>query len=272
MLAPVLGGWLTDNYSWRWVFYINVPFGILAALLIVAYLRETSRRRSSFDFFGFAALSLAVGALQIVLDRGSLKDWFGSTEIWIEASVALLGLYWFLVHTWTTREPFVSPKLFRDRNFTVGNMLMLVISMVLFATLALLPPLMENVLGYPVLTAGIAMAPRGAGSFLAMFLGGRLIGRVDSRVLIAVGLAIAAGSLWSMANDFSLQIPQMLIWGETFVQGLGIGLTYVTITTVAFGTLGRHERSEGTSIFNLLRNVGSSIGIAGTSALLTYNT
>ena len=271
MLAPVLGGWLTDSYSWRWVFYINVPFGILAAILITIYLRETEKRKSAFDFFGFAALSLAVGALQILLDRGSLKDWFGSPEIWIEAALALLGLYWFLVHTFTAREPFVSPGLFRDRNFSTGNFLMLIISMVLFATLALLPPLMENLFGYPVLTAGIAMAPRGAGSFIAMFLGGRLIGRVDSRVLIAVGLTIAAGSLWSMANDFSLQIPQSLIWGETLIQGFGIGLTYVTMTTVAFGTLARHQRSEGTSIFNLLRNIGSSIGIAGTSAILTHN-
>ena len=272
MLAPVLGGWLTDSYSWRWVFYINVPFGILAAILIGIYMRETEKRKSTFDFFGFAVLSLAVGALQVFLDRGSLKDWFGSLEIWIEAAVALLGLYWFLVHMFTAREPFISPALFRDRNFSTGNFLMLIISMVLFATLALLPPLMEDLLGYPVLTAGIAMAPRGAGSFIAMFLAGRLIGRIDSRVLIAVGLAVAAGSLWTMAADFSLQIPQSLIWGETFVQGLGIGLTYVTLTTVAFGTLARHQRSEGTSIFNLLRNIGSSIGIAGTSAILTYNT
>ncbi len=271
MLAPVLGGWLTDNYSWRWVFYVNVPFGILSTLLILAYMRETKKRQSSFDFFGFAALSLAVGALQIMLDRGSLKDWFGSTEIWIEAGVALLGLYWFLVHTFTTREPFVSPKLFRDRNFTTGNILMLVISMVLFATLALLPPLLENLLGYPVLTTGIAMAPRGLGSFIAMFIAGRLIGRVDSRILIAVGLAIAASALWIMANYFSMQMPQWLIWGETLMQGFGTGLTYVTITTVAFATLAAQQRSEGTSIFNLLRNVGSSIGIAGTSALLTHN-
>ena len=272
MLAPVLGGWLTDSYSWRWVFYVNVPFGILSALGIMIYMRETRTRKSTFDFFGFAALSLAVGALQIFLDRGSLKDWFGSREIWIEAALALLGLYWFLVHTFTAREPFVSPGLFRDRNFSTGNFLMLVISMVLFATLALLPPLLENLLGYPVLATGIAMAPRGAGSFLAMFLAGWLIGRVDSRVLIAVGLMIAASALWIMANYFSMQMPQWLVWGETFMQGFGTGLTYVTMTTVAFTTLATHQRSEGTSIFNLLRNIGSSVGIAGTSAILTHNT
>ncbi len=272
MLAPVLGGWLTDSYSWRWVFYINVPFGILSAIGIMTYMRETQKRKSSFDFFGFAALSLAVGALQIMLDRGSLKDWFGSTEIWIEMGVAALGLYWFLVHTYSAREPFVSPGLFHDRNFNTGNILIVVISMVLFATLALLPPLLEDLLGYPVLTTGIAMAPRGAGSFIAMFLAGRLIERVDSRVLIATGLLIAASALWIMANYFSTQMPQWLIWGETFMQGLGTGLTYVTMTTVAFTTLAAKYRSEGTAMYNLLRNIGSSVGIAGTSALLTRNT
>ena len=272
MLAPVLGGWLTDSYSWRWVFYINVPFGILSAIGIITYLRETQKRKSSFDFFGFATLSLAVGALQIMLDRGSLKDWFGSTEIWVEMGLAILGLYWFLVHTFTAREPFVSPKLFRDRNFNAGNILIVVVSMVLFATLALLPPLLEDLLCYPVLTTGIAMAPRGVGSFVAMFLAGRLMEKFDPRILIGVGLSIASLSLWNMASYFSTQMPQSLIWGETFLQGLGIGLTYVTMTTVAFTTLAPKFRSEGTAVYNLLRNIGSSVGIAATSALLTRNT
>ena len=272
MLAPVLGGWLTDSYSWRWVFYINIPFGILSAIGIMTYLRETQKRKSSFDFFGFATLSLAVGALQIMLDRGSLKDWFGSTEIWVEAGLAVLGLYWFLVHTFSAREPFVSPGLFRDRNFNAGNILIVVVSMVLFATLALLPPLLEDLLGYPVLTTGIAMAPRGVGSFVAMFLAGRLMEKFDPRVLIGIGLSIASLSLWNMASYFSTQMPQSLIWGETFLQGLGIGLTYVTMTTVAFTTLAPKFRSEGTAVYNLLRNIGSSVGIAATSALLTRNT
>ncbi|MGC8518205.1 MAG: DHA2 family efflux MFS transporter permease subunit [Steroidobacteraceae bacterium] len=272
MLAPVLGGWLTDSYSWRWVFYINVPFGILSAIGIMTYLRETQKRKSRFDFFGFAALSLAVGALQIMLDRGSLKDWFGSTEIWVEMGLAVLGLYWFLVHTFSAREPFVSPALFRDRNFNAGNILIVVVSMVLFATLALLPPLLEDLLGYPVLTTGIAMAPRGVGSFVAMFLAGRLMEKFDPRLLIGIGLSIASLSLWNMASYFSTQMPQSLIWGETFLQGLGIGLTYVTMTTVAFTTLAPKLRSEGTAVYNLLRNIGSSVGIAATSALLTRNT
>jgi DHA2 family multidrug resistance protein len=271
MLAPVLGGWLTDNYSWRWVFYINVPFGILSAIGLMAYVRETESRRTRFDFLGFGALSLAVGALQILLDRGELKDWFSSPEIWIEAGIALAALYVFLMHTLTAREPFVSLALFKDANFSMGNLLVFVVGVVLFATLALLPPLLEDLLGYPVTTSGIAMAPRGFGSFVSMYLAGRLIGRVDPRLLIGIGIAVTAASLEMMCG-YSPLMPQSLIWSTTFLQGLGTGLTYVTLTTVAFATLGVQYRSEGTSMFNLLRNVGSSIGIAATGALLTRNT
>jgi MFS transporter, DHA2 family, multidrug resistance protein len=271
MLAPVLGGWLTDNYSWRWVFYINVPFGILSAIGLMAYVRETKPRYARFDFLGFGALSLAVGALQILLDRGSLKDWFGSPEIWIEAGVAVAALYVFIVQTLMARQPFVSPALFKDRNFSMGNLLIFVVGVVLFATLALLPPLLEDLLGYSVTTSGIAMVPRGMGSFISMYLAGRLIGRIDARALIAAGIGITAASLWVMC-DYSTVMPQSLVWSTTFLQGLGTGLTYVTLTTVTFLTLAPQYRSEGTSIFNLLRNVGSSIGIAATAALLTRNT
>ena len=271
MLAPVLGGWLTDNYSWRWVFYINVPFGVLSAIGLMAYVRETDTRKSRFDFLGFGALSLAVGALQIFLDRGELRDWFGSPEIWIEAGIAIAAFYVFIVHTLTAREPFVSLALFRDTNFSMGNLLVFVVGVVLFATLALLPPLLQDLLGYPVLTSGIAMAPRGFGSFVSMYVAGRLIGRVDSRLLIGIGIAVTAASLEMMCG-YSTLMPQTLVWSTTFLQGLGTGLTYVTLTTVAFATLGVQYRSEGTSMFNLLRNVGSSIGIAATGALLTRNT
>lgn len=271
MLAPVLGGWLTDNYSWRWVFYINVPFGVLSAIGLMAYVRETESRRTSFDFLGFGALSIAVGALQILLDRGELRDWFGSPEIWIETGIAVAALYVFIAHTLTAREPFISLALFKDTNFSMGNLLVFVVGVVLFATLALLPPLLEDLLGYPVMTSGIAMAPRGLGSFISMYLAGRLIGRADARLLIGIGIAVTAVSLEMMCG-YSTLMPQTLVWSTTFLQGLGTGLTYVTLTTVAFATLGVQYRSEGTSMFNLLRNVGSSIGIAATGALLTRNT
>jgi MFS transporter, DHA2 family, multidrug resistance protein len=271
MLAPVLGGWLTDDYSWRWVFFINVPFGVLSAIGLMAYVRETEPRRTRFDFLGFGALSLAVGALQILLDRGELKDWFGSTEIWIETGVTVAAMYVFFVHSLTAREPFISLKLFKDRNFAMGNFLIFMVGVMLFATMALLPPLLQDLLGYPVLTSGIAMAPRGFGSFVAMYLAGRLIGRLDARILIAAGIIVTAVSLELMCG-YSTLMPQTLIWSTTFLQGLGTGLMYVTLTSVAFTTLGVQYRSEGTSMFNLLRNVGSSIGIAATGALLTRNT
>ncbi|HEY6517687.1 MAG TPA: DHA2 family efflux MFS transporter permease subunit [Steroidobacteraceae bacterium] len=271
MLAPVLGGWLTDNYSWRWVFYINVPFGILSTIGLIAFVSETKTRRTRFDFLGFGALSLAVGALQILLDRGELRDWFGSTEIWLETGIAVGALYVFFVHTLTAREPYISLALFKDANFSMGNLLVFVVGVVLFATLALLPPLLESLMGYPVLTSGIAMAPRGFGSFISMYIAGRLIGRVDTRLLIGIGIAVTAASLEMMCG-YSTLMPQTLVWSTTFLQGLGTGLTYVTLTTVAFATLGVQYRSEGTSMFNLLRNVGSSIGIAATGALLTRNT
>jgi DHA2 family multidrug resistance protein len=271
MLAPVLGGWLTDNYSWRWVFYINVPFGILSAIGLMAYVRETDTRTNRFDFLGFGALSLAVGALQILLDRGELKDWFGSPEIWIETGIAIGALYVFMVHTLTAREPFISLSLFKDTNFSMGNLLVFIVGVVLYATMALLPPLLQDLLGYPVMTTGIAMAPRGFGSFVSMYLAGRVIGRVDARLLIGIGIAVTAISLEMMCG-YSPLMPQSLVWSTTFLQGLGTGLTYVTITTVAFATLGVQYRSEGTSMFNLVRNVGSSIGIAATGALLTRNT
>lgn len=271
MLAPMLGGWLTDNYSWRWVFFVNVPFGILAALGFITYMRETRTRRAPFDFLGFGSLSLAIGALQIFLDRGSLQDWFGSIEIWIEVGISLAALYVFLVHMLTAREPFVSPALFKDRNFAMGNILVFVASMTMFSTLALVPQLLEDLLGYPVITSGVAMVPRGIGSFISMYLTGRLIGRIDPRLLVGSGVALVAAAL-AVSCRFSTVMPQSLVWTVMLLQGLGNGFTYITITTVAFSALPALHRSEGASMFNLLRNVGSSIGIAATAALLTRNT
>jgi MFS transporter, DHA2 family, multidrug resistance protein len=271
IIGPALGGWLTDNYSWRWVFYINIPFGILSLLGVLTFLREAPRRYTPFDFFGFATLSIAIGSLQIMLDRGQLLDWFSSTEIWIEAAICALALYWFVVHTLTARHPFVSPALFRDWNFTVGSLFIFVIGVVLFATLALLPPLLQDLMGYPVTTTGLVTSPRGIGAFLTMALVGRLIGRVDARWLIASGLLVTAASLWIMSG-FSPQMDEHLVIWSGFLQGVGTGLAYVPLAAIAFATLGARLRNEGTAIFNLLRNIGSSIGISLMQALLTRNT
>ena len=271
IIGPALGGWLTENASWRWVFYINVPFGVLSTLGILTFMRESTTRRSPFDFFGFASLSLAIGALQLLLDRGQLLDWFNSTEIWLDAIVGGTALYLLIVHTLTARHPFVSPQLFRDRNFLLGSLFILMIGVVLFATLALLPPLLQDVMGYPVVTTGFVTAPRGIGGMLSMALVGRFIGRVNARALMALGFGATALSLWMLCGLSPQMDDRLVIWSG-FVQGVGMGFAYVPLAAVAFATLAPQLRSEGTAIFNLLRNVGSSVGIAVMQALLTRNT
>lgn len=272
ILGPALGGWLTENYEWRWVFYINVPFGILSFLGISAFLRETSKKEGAFDFMGFATLSLAIGSFQLMLDRGQIKDWFASTEIWIEATVAAVAFYLFIVHMATTdKRPFVSIALFKDRNFLTGMLFIFVVGVVLFATLALLPPLLQEHFDYPVFTTGLVTAPRGIGTLLAMLIVGRLSGRIDARYVIAFGFMLVTYSLWNMTG-FSLQMDSRpIVWSGVF-QGLGTGFAYVPLAAIAFATLGPVYRNEGAAMFNLMRNIGSSIGISVVETLLTRNT
>jgi DHA2 family multidrug resistance protein len=272
IIGPALGGWLTDNYNWRWVFYINVPFGILAFLGILSFLPEAAIRKSRFDFFGFTALSLGVAAFQIMLDRGQLKDWFSSTEIWIEATVSAVAFYLFVIHMLTTtQQRFVSPTLFKDRNFLTGNVFIFIVGAVLFATLALLPPLLQDLLNYPVVTTGLVTAPRGIGTLAAMFIVGRIMGKVDIRLIIGTGFALTAYSCWRMTG-FDLQMDSaMLVWSG-LAQGLGTGFVYVPLAAATFATLTPALRNEGTSIFSLTRNLGSSIGISVVNTLLTRNT
>jgi len=272
IIGPALGGWLTENYNWRWVFYINVPFGILAFLGILSFLPEAPIRKSRFDFFGFAALSLAIAFFQIMLDRGQLKDWFSSTEIWIEATVAAVAFYLFVIHMLTTTERrFVSPALFKDRNFLTGNVFIFIVGMVLFATLALLPPLLQDLLNYPVVTTGLVTAPRGAGTLAAMFIVGRLMGKMDIRLIIATGFGLTAVSSWQMTG-FDLQMDSAKVVWSGVLQGLGTGFVYVPLAAATFATLTPALRNEGTSIFSLTRNIGSSIGISVVNTLLTRNT
>jgi MFS transporter, DHA2 family, multidrug resistance protein len=270
ILGPALGGWLTDTQSWRWVFLINVPFGVIAMLLGTRFLHETPLKKTPFDFFGFAMLSVAIGSLQLMLDRGQLLDWFSSTEIIIEGVIAALAFYLFIVHILTSRQPFLSPSLFKDRNFAVGSVFIFMVGIVLLATLALLPPLLEGLFNYPVVTIGLVTAPRGMGTFAAMLIVGRVIGKIDARVLVTFGMLTTALSLWLMTG-FSPQMDDQLVIWSGVIQGFGLGFTWVPLTTIAFGTLAASQRNEATAIFNLLRNIGSSIGVAMVTALLTRN-
>jgi DHA2 family multidrug resistance protein len=271
ILGPALGGWLTDNYSWRWVFYINVPLGILAFVGMTAFLSETKRGATNrFDWFGFGMLSLGVGALQMLLDRGELLDWFGSTEIIVEAVLAGLGFYLFAVQTVMGRKPFVTPLLFRDRNFVTGLVCIFSLGIVLYGSLALTSPFLQTLMNYPVVTAGLVMAPRGIGTMIAMFVVGRLIGKVDTRLLLIAGFSLTAWSLWEMTG-FTPDVSQPTIVWTGIAQGMGLGLLFVPLSTVTFATLAPSLRTEATGLFSLLRNLGGSIGISVVTSLLTRN-
>ncbi|MDE2466367.1 MAG: DHA2 family efflux MFS transporter permease subunit [Alphaproteobacteria bacterium] len=272
ILGPALGGWLTQHYTWRYVFYINLPIGVLAFFGLMLTMPESRHdQKRKFDFFGFTALSLAIAAFQFLLDRGQLKDWFSSPEIITEAAVAGLGLYLFIIHMFSSSDPFIRPELFKDRNFVASNVFIFLIGVVLFATLALLPPMLQDQLQYPVVLTGLVTAPRGIGTLISMFLVGRLIGRIDVRLIMAFGLSVTAYSLWQMTQFSILMGPWPVVWSG-ITQGVGVGFVYVPLSTVAFTTLPGYLRNEGTSFFNLLRNVGSSIGISVVMFLLTRNT
>ncbi|MGH6945482.1 MAG: DHA2 family efflux MFS transporter permease subunit, partial [Geminicoccaceae bacterium] len=272
ILGPTLGGYLTEFYSWRWVFYINLPFGILAVLGILAFVpdtrRDTTRR---FDLYGFALLSLAIGALQLLLDRGETKDWFSSPEIVLETVLAGLCFYMFIVHMLTAKRPFLDPHMFKDRNFATGLLFIFIVGIVLLATLSLLPPFLQNLMDYPVLTTGFVMAPRGIGTMIAMFLVGRLIGRVDTRLLVLAGICLTALSLWEMAG-FTTEVSIREIVRTGITQGLGLGFMFVPLSTITFVTLPAQYRTEATAMFSLMRNLGSSIGISVVMTLLAQNT
>jgi len=272
ILGPTLGGYLTDVYDWRWVFFINVPFGILGIAGLALFLRERSGSAAlKFDWIGFATLSLGLGALQLVLDRGEVKDWFGSTEIVVEAVLAALGLYLFVVHVAIAKRPFIPPQIFRDLNFSVGLLVMFAVGMVLLASSALLAPYLQTLGGYPVAEAGILMAPRGAGTMIAMLAAGRLVNRIDPRLLMFAGFVLLAESARQMVG-WTPDIGPWSLTLTTLIQGAGLGLVFTPLQVVAFATLPSTLRTDGTALFSLVRNVGSSIGVSVATFLLEQNT
>ncbi|CAI2935423.1 DHA2 family efflux MFS transporter permease subunit [Aminobacter niigataensis] len=270
IIGPTLGGWLTESFNWRWVFFINLPVGIVAFMGSAAYLPAVVKRLRGFDFFGFAMLSLGVGALQLMLDRGGEVDWFSAVEIWIELGLAITGFWVFAVHMATSKNTFLDPKIFTDRNFVTGLVFIFVIGVILLASLALLPPMLTRIYGYPTITTGLVMAPRGVGTMVAMLLVGRLVRLVDNRYLVVAGLLLTAISLYYMTG-FTPQMDAFLIVSTGVIQGLGLGLVFVPLSTVAFATLEPRHRTDAASLFSLVRNIGSSIGISIVTVLLTRN-
>ena len=274
IIGPTLGGWLTDTMGWRWVFFINVPVGIMAFTGIWrTFPRDAALRRMHFDMAGFISLSLAVGALQLFLDRGQQQNWFASVEIWVEVYIAGLASLYFLYHTWRTPvdRSFFDYRLVLNRNYVTGLLFIFIVGLVLFASRALIPTMLQDLMGYTAAAAGWVTAPSGLGTRFAMLIVGRLVGKVDLRLLLAIGFGITAFSLWAM-QGYSLVIGEGdVIWPGVW-QGLGIGLVFVPLSTATFATLSPEMRANGTAIYSLVRNVGSSIGISLVETLLTRNT
>ncbi|QPQ55101.1 DHA2 family efflux MFS transporter permease subunit [Allosphingosinicella flava] len=270
ILGPVLGGWLTDSFNWRWVFLVNLPVGVLATVMLIRYLPATPRVSKRFDLFGFALLALAIGGLQMMLDRGEQRDWFESWEIWIELGIAVGGAWMFVVHMLTARNPIFDPRMFADRNFATGLFFMAVTGVLLLAGLALLPPLLQRLMGYSVLQSGFLTAPRGVGTLISMVIAGRLVGKIDARVLILTGFGLMALSLWQMSG-FSLDMDSRPVITSGVVQGLGLGLIFVPLNTLAFGTLAARYRTTAASLLNLSRSIGGSVGISIVTTLLSRN-
>jgi MFS transporter, DHA2 family, multidrug resistance protein len=272
VLGPVLGGWLTQAFSWRYVFYINVPVGILAFFGMVTFLSDTTRNATAkLDWFGFGTLSLAIAAMQVLLDRGEELDWFGSGEIVAEAIIAVSAFYLFLVHTFTAREPFVRLSLFRDPNFTAGVLFIAIVGLTYYASLALQPPYLQNLMNYPIVSAGLVLGPRGVGTMGSMLIVGRLIGRVDTRLLLALGLGLTAWSFYVMTG-WTPDVSQTTIVVVGIIQGVGLGFIFVPLSVVTLSTLAPERRAEGAGLYSLSRNIGSSIGISVVNSLLTRNT
>ena len=272
ILGPTVGGVLTDAYNWRWVFYINVPVGIAACAALLIFFKDTTRDTSlKFDWFGFTALSVGLGAMQLLLDRGTTKDWFSSSEIIIEACVTGVALYLFVVHMFTAKKPFIPREIFRDRNFLSGLVLMLVMGLVLLASSALLSPYLQNLAGRSVTQTGFLMVPRGFGVMFAMLFAGKLTMKMDPRLLMTAGAALLCWSMWDM-TDWTPSIGVWAISGVTFAQGVGMGLIFVPMNMVAFATLAPALRTNGTGLTNLMRNIGSAVGVSITTLVLSNST
>jgi DHA2 family multidrug resistance protein len=271
ILGPVLGGWLTDTYSWRWVFYINLPVGITSLIMTQLFLFDPPYLRqqvTKVDYWGIGLLALWIGCLQIALDLGQEHDWFSSHFITFLVTTACICVVAFIIREWVAKEPIVDLRVFKNRTYSTGVFLMTTLGFVLYGSLVLLPIMLQTLLGYPSLQAGIAMAPRGMGSLIGMPVIGLLIGKIDARKLIAIGLIAGAVTLiW--LGQLNLDAGYWDIFWPQFFQGLGLSALFVPLTTVSMDSIPRERMGNATSLFNLMRNLGGSIGIAVTGSLLS---
>ena len=272
IMGPTLGGWLTDSFDWRWVFFVNLPFGILTTLGIMFVMDETRARRDiPFDWFGFLSLSLGIGAMQMMLDRGQDQGWFESTEIRTEMFLSIAGFYFFFAHALTAERSFIPLSIFKDRNFSVAVAMMFLVGIMLLATIALITPYIQNLMGYPVLTSGFLLGGRGIGTFFAMMLVGRLLKFFDARRLVFVGLVASTFALEQMVY-YTPDVSAWTILWNSVIQGLGLGFIFVPLNTIAFATLPLQFRTDATALWTLIRNLGSSVGVSIVFAELANKT
>jgi len=268
IMGPVLGGYLTENLGWRWAFYINVPVGALCIFLVLAYMPATRTRKRPFDLFGWALVAVAMTAVQLMLDRGGQRDWFDSGEIFFYLVLALCAAWMAVVHIGTAAHPIFNPAVFKDRNFFVALVLMWLIGLVMMSMMALMPSLLQSLYGYTTIDAGMLMTPRGVGMILSTFLLGRHMQRMDQRLLLIAGLGLTGVSMLMMST-WALDMPVSVIIATGVLQGLALSFTFVPLNIVGFATLDPALRTDAVSLSNLVRNIGSSVGVAVCTVLLS---
>jgi DHA2 family multidrug resistance protein len=271
ILGPSLGGWLTEYYSWRWVFFINLPLGIVSFLGLLFFLPESQKLERPFDKLGFLTLSICIACLQLIMDRGEQEGWLESLEIQIYVGVIIGAAWMYVVHTLREPHPFLSPGMLRDKNLQLGLFFIFVVGIILLATMALLPPYMQNLMGYSVLDVGLILAPRGIGTLLAMTVVSRLANKVDARWMVLAGLCLTAFALHLMIG-FSVFVPREDIITSGLIQGFGLGFVFIPLSTVSYATLPPRYRAEAASLFSLVRNMGSSIGVSIAFTMFSRNT
>jgi len=272
IFGPTLGGYITEYYSWRWAFYLNVPVGITAFTMIALLVpRPGTRSRRSFNYFGYVMLAIAVAALVFVLDRGERLDWFASPTITILTAISAAALWVFAVNSFTSETPFVDPAIFRDRNYVFGIVLRVMFGAMLFGSLVLVPPFIQNQGGYSLVDSGVILAPRGFGAMVAAFFAGRYLKAIDPRLVIAFGMSVAAATMWEFSGFTGDEDVNHIIV-INFIQGVAFSCFIIPVNAVAFSTIGTAERDMGTAFYSLMNNIGRSLGIAALASYLARGT
>ena len=275
ILGPTLGGWITDSYSWRWIFYINLPVGFLAIFMAQwlvedpPYIRRNEK--AAIDFVGFGLLAVWLATLQITLDKGQEEDWFQSNLICCLVVVSFISLVGFIFWEFRVRHPLVDLHVFKNRNFTVGLLLMTLIGAVLYGTTAELPLFMQTLMGYPALQSGYAQSPRGVAAFLATAVIGRIVGKIRARWLLCFGFTLLAASSF-MLSDISLQVSSMSIIWPSVLNGIAISFIFVPLTTATMSQIKQQQIGNAAGLYNLMRNLGGSIGIAFVTTIIVRGT